>query len=205
MQYTRLGNTGLLVSKCALGCMTFGSGEGAFSSVYKVDQTVANELVTRALDEGNNFFDTADAYANGQSEVVLGQALGKRRQDVVIATKVGNRMSGALIDQGLSRQHLIASVQASLRRLNTDYIDVYLVHRLDPYTPVEETLEALDAVVRAGMVRYIGFSNWPIWLLKQLGYNMSTIGHNSVPPRCTTHWWGATLNMRWSRLYRMQA
>jgi len=164
MQYTRLGNTGLIVSKSAFGSMTFGSGEGPLGSVYKVDQATANELVARALDEGINFFDTADAYANGQSEVMLGQALGKRRQDVVIATKVGNRMSEALIDQGLSRQHILASVQASLKRLNTDYIDVYLVHRLDPYTPIEETLEALDTVVRQGMVRYIGFSNWPAWL-----------------------------------------
>jgi aryl-alcohol dehydrogenase-like predicted oxidoreductase len=164
MQYTRLGNTGLIVSTSAFGCMTFGSGEGALGSVYKVDQAAANELVARALDEGVNFFNTADAYANGQSEVMLGRALAKRRQDVVIATKVGNRMSEALIDQGLSRQHIMASVQASLKRLNTDYIDVYLVHRLDPYTPLEETLEALDAVVRQGMVRYIGFSNWPTWM-----------------------------------------
>jgi aryl-alcohol dehydrogenase-like predicted oxidoreductase len=164
MQYTRLGNTGLVVSKSAFGCMTFGSGEGALGSVYKVDQAVANELVARALDEGVNFFDTADAYANGQSEAMLGQALGKRRQDVVIATKVGNRMSEALIDQGLSRQHIMASVQASLKRLKTDYIDIYLVHRLDPYTPIEETLETLNDVVRQGMVRYIGFSNWPTWL-----------------------------------------
>jgi len=144
--------------------MTFGSGEGALGSVYKVDQAGANTLVSRALDAGVNFFNTADAYANGQSEAMLGQALGKRRRDVVIATKVGQRMSEALIDQGLSRQHIIASVQASLQRLGTDYIDVYLVHRLDPYTPLEETLEVLDAVVRQGMVRYIGFSNWPTWL-----------------------------------------
>ncbi len=164
MQYTRLGNTGLIVSKFAFGCMTFGSGEGALGSVYKVDQPAANELVARALDEGINFFNTADAYANGQSETMLGQALGKRRQNVVIATKVGMRTSEALIDQGLSRQHILASVQGSLKRLNTDYIDVYLVHRLDPYTPLEETLEALDDVVRQGMVRYIGFSNWPAWL-----------------------------------------
>ena len=165
MQYTRLGNTGLIVSRFAFGCMTFGAGEGqgSFRSIYKVDQAAANELVAQALDAGINFFNTADAYANGQSEAMLGQALGKRRQDVVIATKVGMRMSGALIDQGLSRQHILAAVQASLRRLNTDYIDVYLVHRLDPYTPIEETLEALDAVIRAGMVRYIGFSNWPAW------------------------------------------
>ncbi|MBO0790249.1 MAG: aldo/keto reductase, partial [Ktedonobacteraceae bacterium] len=164
MQYTRMGNTGLIVSRFALGCMTFGSGEGAFRSVYKVDQAGANELVSRALDEGINFFNTADAYAGGQSEIMLGKALEKRRQEVVIATKVGNRMSEALIDQGLSRQHILASVQGSLQRLNTDYIDVYLVHRLDPYTPLEETLEALDTVVRRGMVRYIGFSNWPAWL-----------------------------------------
>lgn len=164
MQYTRLGNTGLIVSRLAFGCMTFGSGEGAFGSVYKVDQASANALVAQALDAGVNFFNTADAYANGQSEEMLGRALGKRRQEVVIATKVGNRMSEALIDQGLSRQHIISAVQASLKRLGTDYIDVYLVHRLDPYTPLEETLEALNDIVRQGMVRYIGFSNWPTWL-----------------------------------------
>ncbi|GCE08831.1 aldo/keto reductase [Dictyobacter aurantiacus] len=164
MQYTRLGNTGLIVSRLAFGSMTFGSGEGAFGSIYKVDQAGADELVASALDAGVNFFNTADAYANGQSELMLGKALGERRQDVAIATKVGNRMGEALLDQGLSRQHILASVQGSLRRLGTDYIDVYLVHRLDPYTPLEETLEALNYVVRQGMVRYIGFSNWPTWL-----------------------------------------
>lgn len=164
MQYTRLGNTGLIVSRMAFGSMTFGSGEGAFGSVYKVDQVGANNLVARALDAGINFFNTADAYANGQSEEMLGQALGKRRQEVVIASKVGNRMSNVLIDQGLSRQHILASVQGSLKRLGTDYLDLYLVHRLDPYTPLEETLEALNYVVQQGMVRYLGFSNWPAWL-----------------------------------------
>jgi aryl-alcohol dehydrogenase-like predicted oxidoreductase len=164
MQYTRLGNTGLIVSRCALGCMTFGSGEGALASVYKVGQEEANTLVARAINAGVNFFNTADAYAGGQSEMMLGRALGERRRDVVIATKVGFRMSPALIDQGLSRQHILSSAQASLKRLHTEYIDVYLVHCLDQYTPLEETLEALDFVVRQGMVRYIGFSNWPIWL-----------------------------------------
>ena len=164
MQYTRLGNTGLIVSRMAFGSMTFGSGEGAFGSVYKVDQATANNLVARALDAGINFFNTADAYANGQSEEMLGQALGKRRQEVVIASKVGNRMSDVLIDQGLSRQHILSSVQGSLKRLGTDYLDLYLVHRLDPYTPLEETLEALNSVVQQGLVRYIGFSNWPAWL-----------------------------------------
>ncbi len=164
MQYTRLGNTGLIVSRMAFGSMTFGSGEGAFGSVYKVDQAAANDLVARALDAGINFFNTADAYANGQSEEMLGQALGKRRQEVVIASKVGNRMSDVLIDQGLSRQHILASIQGSLKRLGSDYLDLYLVHRLDPYTPLEETLEALNFVVQQGMVRYLGFSNWPAWL-----------------------------------------
>lgn len=164
MHYTRLGNTGLIVSRMAFGSMTFGSGEGATGSVYKVDQAGANNLVARALDAGINFFNTADAYANGQSEEMLGQALGKRRQEVVIASKVGNRMSDVLIDQGLSRQHILASLQGSLKRLGSDYLDLYLVHRLDPYTPLEETLEVLNSVVQQGMVRYLGFSNWPAWL-----------------------------------------
>ena len=166
MQYTRLGDTGLLISRFALGAMTFGEAAAGTSlaSVYKVDQRGANELVARALDAGVNFFNTADAYAEGRSEEMLCKALGSRRRDVVIATKVGNRMGDALIRQGLSRQHILDAAEESLRRLGTDYIDVYLVHRLDPYTPVEETLDALNDLVRAGKVRYVGFSNWPAWL-----------------------------------------
>ncbi|BAC90637.1 aldo/keto reductase [Gloeobacter violaceus] len=164
MQYTRLGNTGLIVSRLAFGAMTFGSGEGAFASVYKVDQAGADRLVAQALDAGINFFNTADAYAGGQSEIMLGKALGNRRQDVAIATKVGMRTGEALVHSGLSRRHIIASAEGSLRRLGTDYIDVYLVHRIDPYTPLEETLEALDSLVRQGKVRYVGYSNWPAWL-----------------------------------------
>ena len=166
MQYNRLGDTGLLVSRLAFGAMTFGeAAEGsAFASIYKVDQKGADELVARSLEAGVNFFNTADAYAEGRSEEMLGRALGTRRRDVVIATKVGNRMGPALTRQGLSRHHLIGAAEDSLRRLGTDYVDVYLVHRLDPYTPVEETLEALDDLVRAGKVRYVGFSNWPAWL-----------------------------------------
>jgi aryl-alcohol dehydrogenase-like predicted oxidoreductase len=165
MQYTRLGDTGLIVSRMALGAMTFGSAQGgAFASIYKVDQAGADALVGRALDAGVNFFNTADAYAEGASEEMLGRALGARRRDVVIATKVGNRTGEALVHQGLSRHHVLAEAEQSLRRLGTDYIDVYLVHRLDPYTPLEETLEALHALVAAGKVRYVGFSNWPAWL-----------------------------------------
>jgi aryl-alcohol dehydrogenase-like predicted oxidoreductase len=166
MQYARLGDTGLLVSRLAFGAMTFGEAASGtvFAAIYKVDPSGANDLVARALDAGVNFFNTADAYADGASETMLGKAIGARRRDVVIATKVGNRMGPALIRQGLSRGHIIGAAEDSLRRLGTDYIDVYLVHRLDPYTPVEETLGALDELVRSGKVRYIGFSNWPAWL-----------------------------------------
>jgi aryl-alcohol dehydrogenase-like predicted oxidoreductase len=164
MLYSRLGNTGLLVSKLALGAMTFGSAEGPMAAVSKVGQKGADEMVGKALDAGVNFFNTADAYTGGQSEQMLAAALGPRRKDVVIATKVGFRTGDALIHTGLSRQHVIASAEESLMRLKTDYVDVYLVHRVDKYTPVEETLGALNDLVRAGKVRYAGFSNWPAWL-----------------------------------------
>jgi aryl-alcohol dehydrogenase-like predicted oxidoreductase len=163
MQYAALGNTGLAVSRLAFGAMTFTSGNQDFASIYKVGAQLANELVGRALDAGVNFFDTADAYANGQSETLLGQALKSRRNDVVIATKVGMRSGTALTQSGLSRRHILWSVDASLKRLGTDWIDVYIAHREDPFTPLEETLAALDAVVRSGKVRYIGFSNWSAW------------------------------------------
>jgi aryl-alcohol dehydrogenase-like predicted oxidoreductase len=170
MLYARLGNTGLLVSKLAFGAMTFGSNEGPMASVAKVDQQGANEMVGKALDAGVNFFNTADAYTGGQSEQMLAAALGPRRKDVVIATKVGFRTGNPLIHTGLSRQHVLASAEESLRRLKTDYLDVYLVHRVDKYTPVEETLGALNDLVRSGKVLYVGFSNWPAWLAaKALG------------------------------------
>jgi aryl-alcohol dehydrogenase-like predicted oxidoreductase len=163
MQYTRLGDTGIVVSRLAFGAMTFGSSEGIFASVAKVGQDLATELVAKALDAGVNFFNTADVYTGGQSEQMLAKALGNRRKDVVIATKVGFRSGEALIHQGLSRRHILDSAEGCLQRLNTDYLDVYLVHRMDPLTPVEETLEALDSLVKQGKVRYVGFSNWPAW------------------------------------------
>jgi aryl-alcohol dehydrogenase-like predicted oxidoreductase len=171
MQYTRLGDTGLIVSRLAFGAMTFGSAKGTiFEGISKVDQKLANELVAKALDAGINHFNTADVYTGGQSEEFLARALGSRRKDVVISTKVGFRSGEALIHQGLSRHHILSSAEDSLRRLNTDYIDVYLVHRLDTHTPVEETADALNDLVRAGKVRYIGFSNWNAWIAaKTLG------------------------------------
>jgi aryl-alcohol dehydrogenase-like predicted oxidoreductase len=165
MKYARLGDTGLIVSRLAFGSMTFGTiKEGPFASTFKVDQAGANDLVARAIGAGVNFFNSADVYAGGESERILGKAIGARRKEVVIATKVGNRMGPALIETGLSRRHIFAAAEGSLERLGTDYIDVYLVHKVDALTPMEETIEALEALVRQGKVRYIGFSNWPAWL-----------------------------------------
>lgn len=145
--------------------MTFGQVEGGpGASIFKVDQAGANSLVAQARDAGINFFNTADVYAGGQSEEMLGRALGTGRSDAVIATKVGNRMGHAITSAGLSRRHILLAAENSLRRLGTDWIDVYLFHRIDPLTPLEEMLEAADSLVRAGKVRYVGFSNWPAWM-----------------------------------------
>ncbi|WP_248928382.1 aldo/keto reductase [Paenibacillus hamazuiensis] len=165
MKYVQLGKSGLIVSKLAFGAMTFGSGN--IPSVYKVGQDHAQELVERALEAGINFFDTADGYADGQSEEILGRLLQARRKEVVIATKAGFRNGPGLVQAGLSRKHLFAACEASLARLNTDYIDLYIVHKTDPFTPLEETLEALNDLVRQGKVRYIGYSNWPAWMAAQ--------------------------------------
>jgi aryl-alcohol dehydrogenase-like predicted oxidoreductase len=162
MQYSRLGNTGLIVSRLAFGAMTFGS-DPSISAIYKVDQENARAMIERSIEAGVNFFDTADGYAGGQSETMLGQALGPRRLDVVVATKVGFRSGEPITQAGLSRRHILASCDQSLNRLNTDYIDLYIVHKEDPFTPLEETLEALNDIVRTGKVRYLGFSNWSAW------------------------------------------
>ena len=163
MQYTRLGQSGLIVSRLSFGAMTFSAGNRDLPGVYKIDAEIADRLVGQALDAGINFFDTADVYAGGESEEMLGRALASRRQDVVITTKVGGRVGKQLLEAGLSRRHILASVDRSLKRLGTDWIDCYVIHRDDPNTPMEETLMALDAVVRSGKVRYLGFSNWSAW------------------------------------------
>jgi aryl-alcohol dehydrogenase-like predicted oxidoreductase len=164
MQYARLGDTGLIVSRLAFGAMTFGTGKGPFAAVSKVGPELADQIIGKTLDAGINFFNTADGYTGGQSEEMLGKALGARRKDVAIATKVAFRTGEAMIHQGLSRQHIFASAEGSLKRLGTDYIDVYLVHRVDIHTPVEETVDTLNDLVRQGKVRYVGFSNWPAWM-----------------------------------------
>jgi aryl-alcohol dehydrogenase-like predicted oxidoreductase len=163
VQYSLLGRSGLVVSRLALGSMTFTGGARTVPSINSVDQQLADRLVSCALGAGVNFFDTADNYDLGQSEEVLGRALKGRRNDAVIATKVGMRTGPGLTDSGLSRRHLLKSVDESLGRLGTDWIDVYIAHRPDPFTPLDEVVDAFDAVVRSGKVRYIGFSNWPAW------------------------------------------
>lgn len=162
MQYARLGSTGLIVSRLAFGTMTFGN-DPSMPNVYKVSQENAQMMVDKSLASGVNFFDTADGYANGQSERMLGELLGERRKDIVLATKVGFRTGDAITQAGLSRRHIFASCDGSLQRLKTDYIDLYIVHKEDPFTPLEETLNALNDLVRAGKVRYLGFSNWSAW------------------------------------------
>ncbi|MBD3291100.1 aldo/keto reductase [candidate division KSB1 bacterium] len=168
MKYKRLGRTGLLVSELCFGTMTF-AGKGFWKSIGQQPQEVANNLVAKALDAGINFFDTANVYSEGESEKMLGKALGKRRQDVVVATKVHGRMGPGANEAGLSRVHIMRAVEDSLKRLGTDYIDLYQIHGFDPLTPLEETLRALDDLVRSGKVRYIGCSNLAAWqLMKSL-------------------------------------
>lgn len=177
MRYRNLGNTGLQVSELCLGAMTFGS---SFYNIGTVDQKLAISMVARAWEAGVNFFDTADVYSFGESEAILGEALKANnidRDKAVIATKVRGAMSeaaaegtGDVNNQGLSRKHIMASCDASLRRLGTDHIDLYQIHGWDANTPLEETLSALNDLVRAGKVRYIGASNLAVrQLMKALG------------------------------------
>jgi len=165
MQYATLGATGLVVSRLGFGASTFTQGNQTLSAMYKVGAELADQLVGRALDAGVNFFDTADVYADGESETLLGAALKPHRERVVLTTKVGNRgtTDKELLRGNLSRRNILWSIDESLKRLGTDWIDCYVAHREDAFTPLEETLEAFDAVVRAGKVRYIGFSNWTAW------------------------------------------
>lgn len=166
MRYRQLGRTGLFVSEICLGTMTFAGRGDMWAAIGSVDQKGATEMVERALSQGVNFFDTADIYSRGDSEQMLGQALrdlGAKRSDVVVATKVYGEMGRGPNDRGASRGHIMDGVKASLERLGLDYIDLYQIHANDPVTPVEETMRALDDLVREGLVRYVGCSNWAAW------------------------------------------
>jgi aryl-alcohol dehydrogenase-like predicted oxidoreductase len=165
MKYRLLADTGIFVSELCLGAMTFGGRGQMWEVIGGLDQPAVDGLVGRCLDAGVNFIDTANVYSAGESETMVGKALAGRRQQVVLATKVRGRMGKGPNEVGLSRLHIVDALDASLKRLGTDYIDLYQIHRFDPLTAFDDTLRALDDVVRAGKVRYIGCSNLAAWQL----------------------------------------
>ena len=167
MTYTRMGNSGLVVSRLALGTMTFTHGSDWIPGVAKVGLNDAQRMVDVALDGGINFFDAADGYSNGEAEDILGKTLKGKRNDAVICTKLGFRQSDRITDAGLSRGHILSSVDGCLKRLDTDWIDLLVLHKTDFTTPLEETLSTLQTVIDAGKVRHIGVSNWPAWKVAQ--------------------------------------
>lgn len=173
MRHKALGRTGLFVSELCLGTMTFGGSGGIWGQIGDLQQSDAERLIGQALDAGVNFIDTADVYAGGVSEQITGQALKNlkvKREDVVVATKVFGDTGPGPNTRGASRGHILDGVKASLRRLQLDHIDLYQLHGFDPATPIEETLRALDQLVRHGHVRYVGVSNWAAWqITKALG------------------------------------
>jgi len=169
METTRLGRTGLKVSRICLGCMTYGSPNWRD---WVLGEEESRPFIKKALESGINFFDTADVYSVGRSEEIVGKALKDfaQRDKVVIATKVCGVMSDDVNDRGLSRKHIMASIDNSLRRLQTDFVDLYQIHRFDPTTPVEETIEALHDVVKSGKARYIGASSMYAWQFSKYLY-----------------------------------
>src|SRR5215510_2949499 len=171
MQYTTLGNSGLKISRIALGGMSFGDTSRGFNE-WALDDTAAEPLFRQAVELGITFWDTANAYGYGTSEEIVGRAIGKytRREDVVLATKVFFTMHDGPGGSGLSRRAILEQLDDSLRRLGTDYIDLYQIHRFDPATPVEETMEALHDMVKAGKVRYLGASSMWAWQFAKMQY-----------------------------------
>ncbi|AQS47434.1 aldo/keto reductase [Thioclava nitratireducens] len=173
MRYRPLGPSGLLVSELCLGTMTFGGSEGMWGQIGQLRQDDADGLVKTAIDAGINFIDTANVYAGGESERILGQSLrnlGIARDEVVIATKVLGPMGEGINQRGASRYHIMEQCKQSLERLQLDHIDLYQIHGFDPMTPISETLEALTTLVQHGHIRYIGLSNWAAWqVMKAIG------------------------------------
>jgi aryl-alcohol dehydrogenase-like predicted oxidoreductase len=167
MELRRLGNSGLKVSEIGLGCNNFG---------MRIDQGATDRVVGAAIEAGINFFDTADVYGGSQSEVMLGKALGEKRKDVIVATKFAMPMGPSPYQRGGSRRYVLSAVEASLRRLGTDYIDLYQMHAPDPDTPIEETLDALDDLVRAGKARYVGCSNFSGWQIADAHWTAKVSG-----------------------------
>ena len=197
MLYNRLGDTGLIVSRLAFGAMTFGKAEGAYAAIFKVGQDLANELVARSLDRGVNFFNTADAYANGDSEVMLGRALGARRPDAVIATKVGMRTGVSLLRSGLSRRYVLNAAEDSLRRLGTDYIDVYPGPVLAP-GPLKKRKPSTRSTCSCGRARF-ATSGFPTGRRgrrpRRSDCRKRRVPNRFARRRCTTAWWAGTSSM----------
>lgn len=176
MQYVNLGRTGMKVSRLCLGMMSYGSKQWR---TWILEEEEAKPFIQRALEAGINFFDTADVYSTGESERITGNLLrrfGVRREDVIVATKVNGQMSGDVNDKGLSRKHILDSIDKSLKRLGMDYVDLYQIHRWDYETPIEETMEALNDVVRAGKARYIGASSMFAWQFSKAQYTAQSQG-----------------------------
>ncbi|MFI7013882.1 aldo/keto reductase [Streptomyces sp. NPDC050164] len=171
MQYVKLGSTGLDVSRICLGCMTYGLPDRG-SHEWTLDEEASRPLIRQAVEAGINFFDTANVYSDGTSEEIVGRALRDfaRRDEIVLATKVHGRMRPGPNGGGLSRKAIISELDQSLTRLGTDYVDLYQIHRFDPHTPVEETMEALHDVVKAGKARYIGASSMYAWQFSKAQY-----------------------------------
>jgi len=176
MEYIRFGSTGLKVSRICLGCMSYGGPTERWP--WALDEETSRPFIQRALELGINFFDTANVYSNGMSETVVGRALRDfaSRDEVVIATKVRTEMGPGPNDRGLSRKHILSAIDASLKRLGTDYVDLYQIHRWDYETPIEETLEALHDVVRAGKARYVGASSMYAWQFAKALYTSELHG-----------------------------
>ncbi|CAE6476764.1 unnamed protein product [Rhizoctonia solani] len=177
MEYTRLGRTGLEVSKICLGCMSYGMPDRG-AHTWTLDEEKSRPFIRKALELGINFFDTANVYSDGTSEEIVGRALKDfaRREEVVIATKVHGRMRPGPNGAGLSRKAILSEIDDSLRRLGTDYVDLYQIHRWDPHTPIEETMEALHDVVKAGKARYIGASSMFAWQFLKAQHTAATNG-----------------------------
>jgi aryl-alcohol dehydrogenase-like predicted oxidoreductase len=180
MKYRQLGKTGVIVSELCLGCMTFG-GKGYWKAIGDLGQEDVNHIVKTSFDHGINFIDTANAYSEGTSEILLGNALkhsGIPRQEIFIATKVRVRMGPGANQVGLSRLHIIDSVNDSLRRLDLSHIDLLYIHGVDPLTPLEETMRGLEEVVQSGKVRYLGISNHPAWMMMKANCFSEKMGWN---------------------------
>ncbi|MDO0909618.1 aldo/keto reductase [Streptomyces sp. DT2A-34] len=177
MQYVKLGSTGLDVSRICLGCMTYGLPDRGVHE-WTLDEEASRPLIRQALDAGINFFDTANVYSDGTSEEIVGKALREfaRRDEIVLATKVNGRMRPGPNGAGLSRKAVMTEIDHSLARLGTDYVDLYQIHRFDPHTPVEETMEALHDLVKAGKVRYIGASSMYAWQFSKMQYTAERHG-----------------------------